>query len=55
MKTYILHWKTGEKEKVSGNDIVDAMIHAGYGTGVVPALDHYEEMKSQSNKHIDQM
>ncbi len=50
MKNYILHWKTGQTEKVSGENIADAMTHAGYGAGAVRALDYYEEMKAQSNQ-----
>ena len=53
MKTYILHWKTGKNEKVSGKDIADAMTHAGYGAGAVSALDYYEEVKAQSNKSLN--
>ena len=48
MKTYILHWKTGELDRVSGKDIVDAMNHAGYGAGAVAALDYYEEVEKRN-------
>jgi hypothetical protein len=46
-KIYILHWKDGKNQKVSGENIADAMTHAGYGAGAIPALDYYEEMKAQ--------
>lgn len=45
MKTYILYWRAGKPEKVSGEDIADAMTHAGYGAGAVPVLDYYEEVE----------
>ena len=49
MKTYILHWKIGKNEKVSGEDIAKAITHAGYGAGAILALDYYEEVKAQPN------
>jgi hypothetical protein len=45
LKTYILHWKTGEDEEVKGYDIADACRRAGIGHGALPALDYYEEAK----------
>lgn len=51
MKTYILYWKTGKTEKVFGTDIADAMTHAGYGAGAVPALDYYAEVKDKTTRN----
>ena len=44
MKKFRLHWLTGCKEIVEGNDIASAMTHAGYGGGAIKALDWYEEI-----------
>ena len=43
MKTFILHWRTGEPETIQGNDIADAMNRRGYGQGALAALDYWEE------------
>ena len=50
MKNFILHWRTGQKENISGEDIVDAMTHAGYGGGAARALDYWEEIHPE-NEH----
>ena len=44
MKTYILHWLSGETEEVTGYSISDAFTRAGYGAGALGALDYYEEV-----------
>lgn len=43
MKTFTLYWLTGDKEKVTGDTIADAMTLAGYSSGAVRALDFYAE------------
>jgi hypothetical protein len=46
MKKFILHWKDGKKEEVTGNDITSAFNNAGYSQGAIRVLDYYEEVKS---------
>lgn len=47
MKTFILHWLTGDPETAKGNDIADAFRRAGYGGGAISVLDYYEEIKGE--------
>ncbi len=42
--TYLLHWKGGKDQRVTGTDIADACHRAGIGMGAIPALDWYEEV-----------
>jgi hypothetical protein len=44
MRNFILVWKDGKREQVSGNDIADAYSRAGLGAGALGALDHFEEL-----------
>jgi len=53
MKTFILHWRTGRPNTVHGNDIADAMNKAGYGQGVIPALDYWEEVKPENELDVE--
>lgn len=43
MIEYNLHWNNGDIVTVKGDDIADAMNKAGYGAGVLKALDYYVE------------
>lgn len=45
MKTFILHWRDGSTNTVSGTDIADAVRRAGFGGGSLAALDYWEEQK----------
>ena len=45
MKTFKLHWLSGEVEVVKGYSISDAFTKAGYGAGAIRALDWWEEVK----------
>ncbi len=44
MKTFILHWRDGSTNTVTGADIADAMNRSGYGRGCLAALDYHEEV-----------
>ncbi len=56
MKKFLLHWLTGETEKVEGDDIANAMTLAGYSSGALRALDYFEEIKNQSQtKNLDNL
>jgi len=50
MKTFELHWRTGEPQTIQGVDIADAMTQAGYGLGALAALDYWEEVKADNPK-----
>lgn len=41
MNDFVLYWRDGKHEAVSGNDIADAMNRRGYGGGAVGAMDFY--------------
>lgn len=43
MKQFTLYWKTGTRQVVEGENILQAMVHAGYSSGAVRALDFYAE------------
>ncbi len=45
MKNYILHWRNGETQRVSGIDIGDAFHRAGYSSDAISALDYYSTVK----------
>lgn len=49
MEEFILHWKDGQDEKVTGENIADAMTRAGYGAGALPALDYWEEVEEHDD------
>lgn len=41
MKRFTLYWKTGTRQVVEGENILQAMALAGYSRGAVRALDFY--------------
>lgn len=43
MKTFIIHWQDGAKNEVSGNDIGQAFIKAGYNAIDLLSVENYEE------------
>jgi len=45
VKKFELHWLSGDVEIISGYDIADAFMKAGYGGGSMNALDYYKEIK----------
>lgn len=45
MKNFRIHWLDGTTTDVTGTDIADAFMRAGYGGGAVNAIDYYEELK----------
>jgi hypothetical protein len=45
MKKFILYWLDGTTQTISGRDISDAIMRAGYGGGALRALDYYKELK----------
>lgn len=49
MKEFLLHWRDGEIDFVTGNNIADAMTKAGYGAGAIKALDFWEEARNTKN------
>jgi len=44
VKTFLLHWRDGADETITGTDIKDAFRGSGYGAGAVAALDYWEEV-----------
>jgi hypothetical protein len=48
MKTFILHWLTGQDETLTGETVIDAFKKAGYGAGSLQALDYWEEVKLEA-------
>lgn len=44
MHTYRLHWFDGKMETVIGEDIIYALVNAGYGNNAKTNLDWYEEL-----------
>jgi hypothetical protein len=44
-KHFKAHWLDGKIEDMEGYDIADAFHGAGYGGGVLRALDYWEEVK----------
>ncbi len=57
MNTYILHWRDGLTNEVKGETIAHAMNQAGYGRGVLPALDYWEKKftLSADAPYVDQV
>lgn len=43
--TYVLYWKDGKEEEVTGKNIKNAFDKAGYGGGALGALDYYKIKK----------
>ena len=54
MKTFILHWLSGETEEVKGETIAIAFAMAGYGAVALGALDYYEEKKETKKRNNDE-
>jgi hypothetical protein len=53
MRTFLIHWLTGDKETVDGRNIADALRNAGYNSNVIKDIDWYDEMPDEdSPKHI---
>lgn len=54
-KDFVLVWKDGKREKVTGSDISNAFSKAGYGVGAIRALDYYEpvDRKKYKNRETD--
>jgi ribosome modulation factor len=44
-RQFMLVWRDGKTETISGKDIADAFSKAGYGAGAIGALDYYKEVK----------
>lgn len=52
MKTFRLHWLSGDIETIKGESISDAFTKAGYGLGALRALDWYEEIKEEKDESV---
>ena len=44
IRTFELHWSSGEVEIIKGTNIADAFAKAGYSQGALGALDYYTEI-----------
>lgn len=51
--TYILYWRHGESEVVTGRTPAEAMNNAGIGAGAIPALDFYANEEEPSYEWKD--
>lgn len=49
---FTLYWLTGDKEVVSGRDIVEAM-NKNYSAGALRVLDFYAEGKNEDYEFVD--
>lgn len=48
-KHFVLHWKgTPEDQHVYGRNIAEACNNAGIGAGALPALDYWEQVKTEN-------
>lgn len=48
MKKFIIHWVNGTTEEITGTDISNAFMLAGYGGGALQAVGYWEESKEDS-------
>lgn len=48
LKTFRIHWFTGKSVDCKGINVADAFARLGYGSGVVLAVDWYEEIPSET-------
>ena len=53
MKTFELHWRRGDIQKVQGYTIKEAFSSAGYGAGALSALDFYKEEEKPAVSPLD--
>lgn len=44
LRKWLLHWKDGKEETVTGYDLAGAMRSHGYGRGALGALDYWEDV-----------
>ena len=44
LKTFIVYWRDGKKEVLTGRVFADALTQAGYGMGALNALDFYDDV-----------
>jgi hypothetical protein len=49
-KKFTLYWLTGKKEVITGNNLLDACMKAGYSNGTIKALDFYS--KDENNDYL---
>lgn len=45
MKDFIIYWRDGKHDVVSGETIASAFTRAGFGAGAMAVVDFYEESK----------
>jgi hypothetical protein len=38
---FTVYWRSGQRDIVKGKDLADALTHAGYGQGAIPAMDFH--------------
>jgi hypothetical protein len=50
-KTFRIHWHSGDPTDIEGYDIQHAMTMAGYGGGIMRAVDYWEELKDKEATH----
>jgi hypothetical protein len=52
MKKFIIHWNNKTTTDVEGYDIADAFRRAGFGGGILRAVDYWEEIKTTKTTKV---